>query len=902
MTKLYKILLGISCFAFLFNNQAKASHLLGADIGWKYLGSDTFLVTATVYRDCNGVPMPAQNMIIYSCHTSDTINLIKTGGMNITPVCKNSCSRCGNSSCSFGLGIEEYIFSAKVNLKAIDPTCCKFKIVWVACCYGNVITTTTPGATGDIYYVDGMIDLCAAPTDNSPVFKGQPVMIFNINQCQTFSYVCSDPDIDGNSHPDSLVYLLDTALKLLDTVPVSVQYNTGFSYNHPLQVSNSLSDPCHGFNLDTNTGNLTFKATASAIGVVNVKVQEWGKDMAGKSYLKGYTHRSVTFFSAEYNKNYPPTLSGFNGSPNTVEYFCTGQEQCFTIDSDDPDAGDSVTVTGELPDGMTGALLSIPTGVKHPQPTFCWKPDSTQAGKTFQFVVMANDNACPLSGHTSKTYTIHVNPTPKASAMVLNLNCGNIKFEANPFPGYAISKYTWTGDDGLTGTGQTVNHHYRKAGNYHWKVTFYNTSGCSDTVSGSFLIPDYLDYSVKPEDSLICLQKNTSINIKSSASSGKPPYKYSWQSHGITLPDTTSSLKFTVTMDTVIIGFVKDGNGCTNWDTAKIRASNGGTAVKLIPPRDTIACYNQHVSLIAGATGGDAKHYVFSWNPVGLNGPKYDFNATHTQYLLIKATDGCTADSATVHVGVLPPLKVQANQNMSICAGMQINLVASGTGGKTTSYLFRWDHGLGTGTSKILVPKTSALYHVSLSDGCSDSDTTSVRVILLPRPKAGFTVANDTIKSSQTLQFINTSTGATNYSWYFGDSTTSTDSTPSHRYVDSGTYTVKLVVTGADGCKDSMIRKNYIHVQPGFLVFFPKAFTPNQDSLNECFGPKGSDIKGYTLEIFSRLGNTVYKGTGCWDGTFKGDTVPEGMYIYHITVTAIDGTIYKYSGQFYLML
>ena len=71
-----------------------------------------------------------------------------------------------------------------------------------------------------------------------------------------------------------MVYLLDTALRLQDTTPIPVQYNTGFAYNHPLQVNSNPSDPCHGFNLDPNTGNLTFKATASSIGPINVLVNE----------------------------------------------------------------------------------------------------------------------------------------------------------------------------------------------------------------------------------------------------------------------------------------------------------------------------------------------------------------------------------------------------------------------------------------------------------------------------------------------------------------------------------------------------------------------------------------------------------------------------------------------------
>lgn len=52
-----------------------------------------------------------------------------------------------------------------------------------------------------------------------------------------------------------------------------------------------------------------------------------------------------------------------------------------------------------------------------------------------------------------------------------------------------------------------------------------------------------------------------------------------------------------------------------------------------------------------------------------------------------------------------------------------------------------------------------------------------------------------------TINFSNTSTGATSYSWNFGDNTSDTATTPSHLYSAPGNYTV--VLTATNGCGSS---------------------------------------------------------------------------------------------------
>ena len=83
-------------------------------------------------------------------------------------------------------------------------------------------------------------------------------------------------------------------------------------------------------------------------------------------------------------------------------------------------------------------------------------------------------------------------------------------------------------------------------------------------------------------------------------------------------------------------------------------------------------------------------------------------------------------------------------------------------------------------------------------------------------------------------------------------------------------------------------------------VFIPNAFTPNGNDLNELFKPEGIFIANYTMKIFNRWGEKIFEGQGCgigWDGNYRSEKVPAGVYVYNVNVKGTDGKWYPFSGD-----
>jgi gliding motility-associated-like protein len=122
----------------------------------------------------------------------------------------------------------------------------------------------------------------------------------------------------------------------------------------------------------------------------------------------------------------------------------------------------------------------------------------------------------------------------------------------------------------------------------------------------------------------------------------------------------------------------------------------------------------------------------------------------------------------------------------------------------------------------------------------------------------------------------------TKYLWSTGDTTSFIIVS------EAGAYSV--LVENAAGC----IAADSAQIVDGCgnYVWFPSAFSPDEDGVNDVFMGYGNDVSEYQLTIFNRMGQVVFKTDDIskgWDGMVDG--VPSQIGIYGYTVR------YKFDGS-----
>ncbi len=205
-----------------------------------------------------------------------------------------------------------------------------------------------------------------------------------------------------------------------------------------------------------------------------------------------------------------------------------------------------------------------------------------------------------------------------------------------------------------------------------------------------------------------------------------------------------------------------------------------------------------------------------------------------------------------------------------------------------SSYI--WDFGDGS-SSALTNPShaytTPGIYNVKLiatdAYGCNDIKIRNSYITIHPKPVSAFSASpTSACQLGQVFNFTSASPGSTSYLWNFGDGTTSTQANPTKTYTAFGAYTITLVVTNSNGCKDTLIKTNYINIQnnlpasftsnstmgcPPYTISFAST-TANATSWNWNFGNGLTSTLENPSSIYSTVGNfnvslTTTSASGC---------------------------------------
>lgn len=296
---------------------------------------------------------------------------------------------------------------------------------------------------------------------------------------------------------------------------------------------------------------------------------------------------------------------------------------------------------------------------------------------------------------------------------------------------------------------------------------------------------------------------------------------------------------------------------------------------------DTAICKN--TTLPVWASGGIS----YQWSPASLvNDP-----ATATPILSpaagtlfhVSVTDANSClYKDSIQVDIIPDPVFSVNAPLTSCLNDTITLLA--TGGDVYTWLPAIGMDNPSSASPRIAPGSTVNYSVTITESkCNESATLYTRVNVLPLPDVRVVKSNDIDCSYG--QAVLQARGARTYTWMPAVNL-------SNAFVSSPVAhpktTTTYIVAGTDraGCTNyDSVTVMVVKANPsGYLM--PSAFTPNNDGLNDCYGVKyWGVINNIEFSIFDRWGVRVFYSkdpAACWDGTYKGEKQPGGVYVYMI--------------------
>ncbi len=557
------------------------------------------------------------------------------------------------------------------------------------------------------------------------------------------------------------------------------------------------------------------------------------------------------------------------------------------------DGKDSVTVSGGTP-GYT----------------YTWTPgayttEGIHAILAGNYTVIIKDqNGCPDTMKNVVPNLPGVNMVTVASTPVscFGGNDGTARDSASG--GFKPYTFNWTP---APGTGQgTLSVTGLSAGTYVCTVT--DSVHCTNQVSVTIVQPPLLLLSAGPPLK-ICIGQCTTLT--STATGGSPAYSYSWTLNGTPLPSATVCPLVTTTYTVT----VTDSHGCIAQPALETVVVN--PALEVLASGGKSICPGANDTLHAIGSGGNGGPYTYTWIPAtGLSNansqnPVASPTVTTTYTVIVADNCGTPTDSDYATVTVYPlPVVTFVSKDTVVCAPVCATFFGSSNPACASG---SWSFGDGTTATGCDSAKHcyyvagtyNVTYNVTDIHGCKGSDMIPNFINALPVPHAAFTDnPQPTNITDPTITFTDQSTNAVGWLWLFGDPSDSTSSlqNPIHSYTDTGCFTVKLVITAPDGCKDSTTGP--ICIQPIFTFYAPNTFTPNGDGKNDEWMPfgVGIDPNNYDLLMFDRWGNLMFEthtwGQG-WDGRANGgaNIAQIDTYVWKVSLKDVFGNRHIYSGH-----
>lgn len=413
---------------FVCNYSARASHLLGGEIGYEYVSTSgsthTYKVILKFFSDCSStsaaLPLLINATPRVSLYDNNTfINAVSLtynatlSDVEITPVCPDEVNntQCTNINNPIP-GVKLYIYEGTFELNGSSNNW-RFQFegsisvgLPLASNAGRtpLITNANVQFGNSLMYLEATLNNTGGQNSSS-TFTSVPTPFFCLGHLQTYNLGAIDPDND---------VLAFSLIPAKESLIVNAPPPNNITYNPPYTATNPVPAAPATFSFNPMTGQMNFNPDAPVNSVVVNKVDE-----IRAGVVVGSSMREMAFIILTDCPNQGPggpviNLQNANVDPDdpTLINACEGTDGnvAFDIQATDPE-GDNITITTtNLPAGATVNVTNNSTA--NPVMHFSWDIGGLPAGD-YIFYVNLKDDGCPVSVTQTIAYTIRVNPVYK---------------------------------------------------------------------------------------------------------------------------------------------------------------------------------------------------------------------------------------------------------------------------------------------------------------------------------------------------------------------------------------------------------------------------------------------------------------------------------------------------------
>ena len=269
-------------------------------------------------------------------------------------------------------------------------------------------------------------------------------------------------------------------------------------------------------------------------------------------------------------------------------------------------------------------------------------------------------------------------------------------------------------------------------------------------------------------------------------------------------------------------------------------------------------------------TGLDPAIEAISWS-TGDTVSSIVVDTTGVYWVTALNPQGCTrTDTVRIDIYNDPVLTLEAGS--AACLGQPVELVAT-VDSDTTLAGVGWSSGEAGMSISVTEP---GVYEAIAVDVTGCSGTASISPEFLPSPVPELQPDTTICLEDEGPIWIDVSQPGVSYLWSTGESQ------PGALLSEPGTYSVTLTLL-ANGCQDSAsIELIDFCLQDS--VYFPTAFTPDGDLVNDRFGGVAEGIGSFELTVYNRWGIEVFRSEALeerWNGRLQnGELAPGGLYAW----------------------